>query len=267
MQSRILDLPPLDLLASFDAAARHASFTLAGAELHLTQSAVSRQIQTLEAALGVALFDRHHRRIVLTVAGRQYAHTVAGVLATLREATRQLARAGGARTVTVGTTLTLASLWLVPRLASFQRLHPQIEIRVAASNEIQDLPRAGLDLAIRYCPAAQAGPDGWLMFGEATLPVASPKLVTKPLTHPADIARYTLLHFDDPQSRFPWLSWQVWLELHRVDLPPARGALRFSHYDQMIHAAIDGQGIALGRRPLVDDGLKSGRLIAPFGKR
>ncbi|MEO7403177.1 MAG: transcriptional regulator GcvA [Burkholderiales bacterium] len=267
MQTMLRDLPPLDLLTAFDAAARHASFTLAATELHLTQSAVSRQIQALEQALSVALFARHHRRIALTEAGESYARTVAGVLATLRDATRRLAARSDVRSLVVGAPLSFASLWLVPRLGRFQAAYPGVDVRVAASNQIQDLERSGIDVAIRYSPAALAGPDATRLFGEEVFPVASPALVKKSLGSATDITRYPLLHLEDPSFHLPWLSWAVWFEVHRVEPLHSISGLRFSHYDQLIHAALEGQGVALGRRPLVDRELRSGRLVAPFGKR
>jgi LysR family transcriptional regulator, glycine cleavage system transcriptional activator len=261
------DLPPLDLLTSFDAAARLASFTRAATELHLTQSAVSRQIQALEESLGVALFTRHHRRIVLTEAGESYSRTVTSALASLRLATRAIAANTRARTLTVTTSLSFASLWLVPRLGRFQARYPAVDVRVAASNRIEDLDRGGIDVAIRYCPASLAGPDAWRLFGERVSPVASPKLIKRALTDANAVRRFPLLHLEDTTVQWPWLQWPVWLEVHGASGPMSSAGVRFSHYDQMIQAAIEGQGVALGRRPLVDAALAAGRLIAPFGKR
>ncbi len=261
------DLPPLDALRGFDAAARHLSFTRAAAELHLTQSAMSRQIKSLEEALGVALFERRHRALLLTAAGQSYHRTVAEVLRTLREATAKLQPEPADRALAVSTTISFASLWLVPRLGEFQRLHPEIDVRVSAKNEIVDLARDRIDLAIRYCPRDRAGAGAVKLFGERILPVASPRLVPKPLATPQDIARHRLLHYEDPQYAFPWLSWQTWFETFGVTPPAGVRGLRFSNYEQIVQAAIEGEGIALGRFPLVERDIRAGRLIAPLARR
>ena len=148
----------LDLLVGFEAAARHLSFTKAGEELFLTQSAVSRQIKELEDQLGVELFQRRHRALALTEAGKQFYAAAAQVLTTMRAATEPAARAGGQeRRSSVTTTTSFAALWLIPRLAGFTRSHPGVDVRITADTRVQDLERDGLDLAIRHGPASLAG--------------------------------------------------------------------------------------------------------------
>lgn len=263
MQRR--DLPSLDLLKGFEAAARNLSFTRAAGELYVTQSAISRQVKTLEDQLGIALFRRRHRELRLTEAGQTLYKTSGEVLRLLREATGRLAGGG---TLTVTTTVSFAGLWLVPRLNDFTRRHPEVNVRIAAANSIQDLGREGIDLAIRYCTPKLAGAGALRLFGERVFPVCAKGLLAgRALRSPQDLSRHVLLHLDDPERRYPWLSWDAWLELMRAEGVKPAGALRFSHYDQMIRAALDGQGIALGRTPLVDRWLKSGRLVPPFGRR
>jgi LysR family glycine cleavage system transcriptional activator len=259
-------MPPLDLLVGFEAAARHLSFTKAGEELFLTQSAVSRQIKELEDELGVALFHRRHRALSLTEAGQQFHAVAAQVITTMRNATERLrAQAGRKRPLSVTTTNSFASLWLIPRLAGFTRTHPGVDVRITADTRVQDLERDGLDVAIRHGPPSLAGPNAIKLMGEKVFPVASPKLLKKqPLRKPADLARHVLLQYDDPDMRHPWLHWKTWLEVERLsDLRPA-GTLVFSGYEQIIPAAVEGHGVALGRSPLVGDLVKSGRLVAPF---
>jgi LysR family transcriptional regulator, glycine cleavage system transcriptional activator len=259
-------LPPLDLLVGFEAAARHLSFTKAGEELYLTQSAVSRQIKDLEDELGVPLFQRRHRALALTEAGQQFYAAAAQVLTTMRSATERLqAHAGQRRPLSVTTTHSFAALWLIPRLAGFTRTHPGIDVRITADTRVQDLDRDSLDLAIRHGPASLAGPNAIRLFGEKVFPVCSPKLLKKtPLGKPADLRHHVLLHYDDPDGRHPWLHWKTWLEVERIaDLKPA-GTLTFSGYEQIIPAAVAGHGVALGRSPLVKDLLTSGELVAPF---
>jgi len=260
------DLPSLDLLKGFEAAARNLSFTKAAAELFVTQSAISRQVKALEEQLGVQLFRRRHRELLLTDAGQALYKAAGEALRMLREAAARLSGRTG-KMLTVTTTISLASLWLVPRLARFRAQHSEIDVRIAATNDIVDLERDGIDVAIRYCTPETAG-GAAILFGEKAFPVCARGLIPRGgLASPDDLARHVLLHYDDPQHRSPWLSWDVWFELVKAHGVKPAGTLRFSHYDQMIQAALDGQGIALGRSPLVDHWVKEGRLVLPFGRR
>ena len=260
-------LPALDLLVGFEAAARHLSFTKAGEELFLTQSAVSRQIKELEEQLGVGLFQRRHRALALTDAGKSFYASAAQVLTTMRAATDRLRAQAGKKGLSVTTTHSFAALWLIPRLAGFTRSHPGIDVRIMADTRVQDLDRDGLDLAIRHGPASLAGSNAVRLMGERVFPVCSPKLMkdkSRPLREPQDLRYHCLLQYDDPEGRHPWLHWKTWLEVERIaDLRPA-GTLSFSGYEQIIPAAVAGNGVGLGRSPLVKDLLASGELVAPF---
>ena len=258
-------IPSLDLLQGFEAAARHLSFTKAGEELFLTQSAVSRQIKELEDQLGVPLFHRRHRALALTDAGQQFYAAAAQVLTTMRSATSRLKAQSGRRPLSVTTTHSFAALWLIPRLAGFTRTHPGVDVRITADTRVQDLDRDGLDLAIRHGPPSLAGPHAVRLFGERVLPVCSPKLLKKnPLREPADLKNHCLLVYDDPEARHPWLHWKSWLEVAGIpDLRPV-ATLSFSGFEQIIPAAVAGHGVALGRSPLVKDLLATKELVAPF---
>jgi LysR family glycine cleavage system transcriptional activator len=259
-------MPALDLLVGFEAAARHLSFTRAGEELYLTQSAVSRQIKELEDQLGMPLFERRHRALALTEAGQQFHAVAAQVITTMRTATERLrAQAGKRRPLSVTTTASFAALWLIPRLAGFTRDHPRVDVRITAETKVQDLERDGLDVALRHGPASLAGPNAIRLFGERVFPVCSPKLLRKlPLKKPDDLKNHVLLQYHDPDVRHPWLHWNTWLEVAGVaDLRPA-GRLSFSGYEQIIPAAVAGHGVALGRSPLVRDLIASRELVAPF---
>jgi DNA-binding transcriptional LysR family regulator len=263
-------LPSLDLLRGFDAAARHLSFTKAAQELHVTQSAVSRQIKTIEDQLGVSLFRRLNRALLLTEEGHALSRAVAGALAGIEQAVSRLSAVAENRPITVTTTVSFASLWLVPRLARFRAAFPGTDVRLAAGNELMDLERDRIDLAIRFCEPKTAPPGAVPLTGEDVFPVASPRLARdrkRPLNSPADLRHHVLLHLDDPQGEWPWLTWREWLTALKVpDLKPA-GALHFSHYDQLVQAAINGEGVALGRAPLLERILKRGELVAPFRDR
>ncbi len=260
-------MPSLGFLEGFEAAARHASFTRAAEEMHLTQSALSRQIQTLEDELGTRLFVRRHRSIELTAAGRVLYETAVVTLDALARAAERIRQDAKARPLVVSTTIAFASLWLLPRLPQFRARHPGTDVFLSANNRIIDLEREGIDLAIRYCPEAAAPPDAPRLFGERLQVVCAPALLrdrTRPLKKPADLARHALLHFSDEQGRYPWLDWSVWLAANGVpDLVPA-ASMRFNQYDLMIQAAVEGQGIALGRSPLVERYLADRHLASPF---
>jgi DNA-binding transcriptional LysR family regulator len=268
MRSR-RDLPALDLLKAFAAAARHLSFTKAGAELFLSQSAVSRQIQMLETQLGVRLFERQVRSLLLTEAGQIYYREIVPILEKLREATARVAEPQSTGTVTVTCSISFASLWLVPRLSDFQRRYPDTVVHIAANNLIRDLKKERLDAAIRYSTRAMAGDNAVKLFGERVVPVCSPELLARhPLSTPDELKQSVLLHYQDPDGLAPWLSWSTWFEVMQLEPAGGKGSLHFNHYDQVIRAAIDGQGIALGRLPLVEELIRAGKLATPLtGKR
>ncbi len=267
MVNRSPSLPSLDFFKGFEAAARHLSFTKAAEELFVTQSAVSRQIQALEQRLGVALFLRRNRGLALTEAGEQIRRAVDSALRTLHQAVEQVSPGATPKMVTVTSSMAFSSLWLIPRLSGFRRLHPDVDVRISANNQVLDIDRERIDLAIRYCPSRAAPAGSVRLFGEEILPVCSPVLLrdrSRPLKSPQDLRHHVLLHFDEPHRPTPWLTWNVWLETAGVsDLEPA-DSLRFNHYDQTIGAALGGQGVALGRRPLVKKLLADGALVAPF---
>jgi DNA-binding transcriptional LysR family regulator len=259
------DLPAsLDLLRGFEAAARLLSFTSAAAELFITQSAVSRQVQQLEEQLGVKLFERRTRALVLTEAGDRYYRDVSKALTQLREATAAV-RVQTAPIVRVTTTLTFASLWLVPRLAAFQKAHENIAVHVVADNIVRDLERSSLDIALRYCPEDAAGPGAERMFGEEVSPVAAPALLKgQHIRTVDDLLRLPLIELEDPNGTTLWLSWKVWCEAMGLERPRTPRGLTFSHYDQVMQAVTAGQGVALGRFPLLDPFVAERRLVLPL---
>lgn len=261
-------LPTLDFFRGFDAAARHGSFTRAAEELHLTQSALSREIKKLEQEIGTALFERGRRGLELTQAGETLHVTVRNVLREVAQVVAGIRARAGAHRLTVSTTVPFASLWLVPKLARFRSRHPDIEVFVSADNRLIDLERSEVDIVVRFTQAARVPQDAIRLFGERIVPVASPRLVRRTrLRRPEDLSRHVLLHLEDPLARVPWLDWEMWLGAAGVQGVEPSGNLRFSQYDQLLQAAIAGQGIALGRRPLIDHFLESGELVTLFAKR
>ena len=268
MRNRQYDLPPLDQLEAFEAAARHLSFTRAAAELALTQSAVSRQVAALEAFYGVPLFQRLHRALRLSDEGQLLQHTVVEVLQQLHQASAALRAEKRLKTVVVTTTAGFAGLWLIPRLSHFTASRPEVDVRISASYTVANLNRDGIDVAVRYGTLESAGAEGVRLFGEVALPVCSPRLrrdPARPLKQPEDLRHHCLLHLDNgPGSQL--LEWPPWLRaLNLEGLKPA-SVLHFSMYDQMIQAAVNGQGVALGRLPLLNDLLAQRKLVTPFKK-
>ena len=263
-------LPPLDLLASLEAAARHLSFTRAAAERFVTQSAMSRQMRALEDELGVALFTRKHRALVLTADGQRLLAACTTALGGLRVAMRDIRPSGDGHrreVLSLTTTPGFASLWLIPRLTAFTRAHAGIDVRLDATLENRNLAANGFDLAVRYAKVGSM-PGAVKLFDEAMQPVCSPRLVRElslALRTPADLARHTLLHLamDSDVDGMP-SEWEPWLTAWGLsDLRPA-SRLSFTSYAEAIAAAVAGQGVALGRRPLVDGLLTSGQLVIPF---
>ncbi len=262
------ELPRLDLLSSFEAAARHLSFTLAAQELALTQSAVSRQIQAIEAGLGVPLFERQHRALALTEAGRVLHRTVIDCLERLRDTTARLRATTQMRQVAITTTPGFASLWLIPRLAHFTANHPLVDVRVSATHDMLDLERSQIDVAVRFCPVSEG--VGQPLFEESVFPVCAPQLVndrSKPLQRPADLVLHTLLAIESPGNSSLNADWSPWFEIMGLPELKTKNTLRFTHYGDAIAAALAGQGVAIGRLPLIAELLRDGRLVAPFRGR
>lgn len=260
-------LPSLDLIRGFEAAARLLSFTKAGDELFLTQSAVSRQVQALEEHLGVPLFERRHREIRLTDAGRQLHRTATEVLRQLTDAAERIRGQAGTRAMTVTCSIGFASLWLVPRLLAFREVHPDIDIRIDANNRLVDLDRERVEVAVRYCPWREAPAGADELFKDEVYAVCAPALLghaDKPLTTPADLRHQVLLHYAGADTHWVPGSWPDKLATLGLENLDGAGALHFNQYDQLIQAALEGQGVALGVGPLVRRHLQQGRLVALF---
>jgi LysR family transcriptional regulator, glycine cleavage system transcriptional activator len=256
----------LDLLRGFRVAARHLSFTRAAQELHVTQSAISREIKTLEEQIGKPLFRRVHRALQLTRAGEELFRATDEALALIDAAAGRVAESG--KTLAVTTTTALASLWLAPRLPRFNRLHPGIDVRIVATNERPDLEREQLDVAIRFVGRGADIPEGERLTDCEIFPVCSPELARdkmNPLGSPADLAKHVRLDFETIRDGRPWSEWDVWYGALKIPPVTPASTLRFSHYDQVIPAAIEGSGVAMGARPHLTHHLRDGTLCAPFG--
>jgi len=252
-------LRQLDFLRGFVAVGRRLSVTGAADELALTQSAVSRQVQALEEALGVKLLHRGHRSVALTSEGERLFSVADAALRQLQEVMGALAGASARLPVTVTASVGVTGLWLLPRLAALQAAHPEVDLRVAASDRVLDLRAEGIDIALRYA-ARRPEPGAQRLFDERLVAVAHPSLRVRGKPLGEVIERHVLLEFDGP--RRPWLQWSAQLRQLGLERLAPRGVLRFNRYDQIVHAALAGQGLALGRRPLVEPMLADGRLCA-----
>ena len=260
------ELPPLELLRSFEAAARHLSFTRAAGELSLTQSAISRQIQQMEAHLGAPLFERGHRSLALTESGVVMQRAVVDCLERLRDATTRVRAHSGMRRVAITCTPGFASLWLIPRLSRFTDAHPAVDVRISATMEVLDLQRHQVDVAVRFVRTREG--EGAPLFEESVLPVCAPSLVAdkrNPLKKPADLANHTVLAVDMPEGKALTVDWEPWIRVMGLGELRMKNSVRFTQYADAISAAVAGQGVAIGRFPLLAELVRDKRLVAPFG--
>ena len=253
--------PPLNSLRAFESAARHLSFTRAANELFVTQAAVSHQVKALEEYLGLKLFIRRNRALLLTEEGQNYYPMIRELFEKLANATEQIMTRGESGALTVSTVPTFAISWLVPRLNEFNSLYPDIDVRLKAEDEAVDFIRDDIDIAIYYGKGYYEGLSSVRMLDEYLTPVCAPRLLggNRPLSAPNDLQYHTLLH--DARTE----PWRNWLKAAQVtaDIDLTHGPV-FSHSSMVIQAAIYGQGIALGHSVLSQADIQAGRLIRPF---
>lgn len=253
-------LPPLNALKAFEAAARNLSFTKAAEELFVTQAAVSHQIKTLEEHLGLKLFLRKNRSLLLTEEGQGYYLDIKEIFNQLVDATDRLLARGAKGSLTVCLTPSFAIQWLVPRLSKFHELHPEIDVRIKAQDDEENSLTDDVDVAIYYGRGNWNGVEAYQLHKEYLVPLCSPFLLTgpKPLHAPSDLSQHTLLH--DTSRR----AWKAWMKTAGVrDVPVNQGPI-FSHSSMVLQAAIHGQGVALGNSVLAKPDLDAGRLVIPF---
>jgi LysR family glycine cleavage system transcriptional activator len=260
-------LPPLNAVRAFEAAARHLSFTRAADELFVTQGAVSHQVKLLEEWFGFLLFDRHKRELQLTRKGEEYLPAVRVMLNDLHVATRALLDEDDEHLLCVSVAESFAVNWLIDRLGRFAELHPDLDIRLASQNQIDDLGNVigeegpnWVDLRIRYGRGKWPGLQVTKLFDEEVFPVCSPDLIPpdQPVRSLEDLTNYTLIH-DDMQ-----MSWESWLRSAGYTQVISTKGPRFSHSHMALQAALNGSGIVLGRSVLALDHLQSGDLVRPL---
>ena len=253
-------LPPLNALKTFEAAARHESFTRAAEELCVTQGAVSHQVKALEAELAIKLFNRERQRLIITEAGKDYLTVVRDALDRIAVGTERLLQRQNAGVLTISTSPDFAAKWLVHRLGHFAEAHSGIDLRVSATLHHVDFAREEVDLAVRHGEGNWPGLDTVKLSAEQLFAVCSPKLLSgrRRLSSPADILKYPLIHMD---SR---TDWSRWLQAAGVDDANIIHGPVLNRASMVIDAAINGQGIALARTTLAAWDLINGRLVRPF---
>jgi LysR family glycine cleavage system transcriptional activator len=257
-----LKLPPLNSLRAFEAAGRLGSFNLAAAELNVTSGAVSRHIQQLEEWLGTTLFVRKHRGVELTEEGAVYRHEASEALSRLALATSRIRNSREHNVIRVNSATSFTLRWLIPKLARFQRLHPDIEVRVQASNEPLDQIGTPYDVAIRFDRQARAGSRACIALRGGQMPFCRPDILAeRPINSVADLKDHTLLHVALYAG-----GWTEWLTLAGApDLQPAR-SVTFEDAYMAIQGAIDGLGIIIAPVAFVAEDVAEGRLVAPFSE-
>jgi LysR family glycine cleavage system transcriptional activator len=258
-------LPPLNALRAFEAAARHLNFSRAADELSVTPGAVSQQILNLEDYVGVALFKRTSKGLLLTDPAQIALPALREAFDRLAEAASMLTAAVDGRRLTVSMAPSFAAKWLVPRLGKFEAAHPLVDVWVSAGMELVDFASGEVDLAIRYGTGRYPGLEVTRLMQETVIPVASPELLAQhPLETPADLANHVLLHDGSPDADESCPDWTMWLAARGVKgVDGARGP-RFNQSSLVIEAASGGRGVALAKRAIAQADLDAGRLVAPL---
>jgi len=254
-------LPPLTALTAFEAAARLASFTRAADELGVTQAAVSRQIHLLEETFGYPLFRRLHRRIELTEHGRLLSSTTTTAFNLIADTIADLSRDEAGEELAISATMAFSQFWLLPRISSFSKTHPTIKLRIVTQDNAIDVDSGEVDLAIRFGSGAGSNGHAEVLFNDEIFPICSADYAREigTIEDPGELTRYPLISNDtiDPT----WTGWSEWLAAFGVALPARSLGMRCSFYTETIHAALNGHGIALGWRRLVEDLLAQHRLV------
>jgi LysR family glycine cleavage system transcriptional activator len=260
-------LPPLNSLRAFEASARHLSFSRAADELGVTASAISHQIKQLEEILGTALFVRMTRKIILTDAGRRALEPLTEAFDRMADAVELIAAQGKSGVLTVSAAPSFAGLWLVPRVEAFQAAHPEIDLRISANMQLVDFRRDEVDVAVRYGRGEYPDMNVDPLFPERLAPMCAPSLLEgpHPLMAPEDLRHHALIHDDSTAGMGLVADWRMWLRMAGCPQVESDRGARFSYADHALQAAMQGDGVVLGRLSLAGSHLEAGRLVRPFG--
>lgn len=255
-------LPPLSALRAFEAAARHGSFKRAASELAVTPTAISHRIRALEEHTGLRLFVRQVRQVSLTEAGAQLYPVLRQGFDAFEAVLARLTRASRRQKVTISATNAFTAKWLVPRVATFHALHPDIDLQLHASDEAVDLADQAFDIAVRYGRGPYPGLATDVMFADEYAPVVNPMLGVRSV---AALQSVPLIHFEWKKPALDNPTWQKWFAQAGLPWSPTQGQLRYSDEGHAIQAAVAGQGIALLSLALVAEEIAAGHLMQPFG--
>lgn len=255
--------PPLNALRAFETTARHLSVSHAAKELHVTPGAISHHIHSLEEFLGVQLFKREHRKLVLTTRGEQYSQVVSNSFDAIHSATKMLKHPRTKGSLRVNSHTTFSLRWLIPRLSDFYARHENIELILSASNEPVDFNRDYVDVAIRLCDGELAGMRTHKLVSNLLTPVCSPSLLPqqKSFATVAELTRHRLLQSTWPERRG---DWQAWLTAEGILQTDDLSYLYYESSALCYQAAVEGHGITIAQLALVEDDIANGRLIRPF---
>ena len=267
-------LPSLNSLRAFEATARHLSFTKAASELNVTAGAISQQVKQLEEYLGIKLFLRKNRMIELTQEARLGLPKISDGLDRFVEGVSAIRDCDNYKPLTITLPPTFAARWLMPRLTSFQKLHPDIDVRIDATYKLVDIINEDIDAGIRFGTGDYAGLEADFLLKQEVIPVCSPALLEassakgKSLKKPIDLSNHTLLHCDfflnsTSQTQPDWDLWFSMVGVEADSIDTSHG-VHFAQHDLLVQAAIEGQGIALVASISAQKALKDGLLVQPF---
>ncbi len=257
-----LTLPPFAALRAFHAAATHARYRDAAESLGLTESAISHQVRRLEEFLRTALIDRSGRRPTLTEAGRRYLAQIEPAIQQIHAATEALLPASGRAIVRLTLPPSLAATWLIPRLGAFERAHAEIDLQLVTTTRVVDLRRDQVELGVRHGKGDWPDVAATFLLPETAMPVCAPGYLDLDGKPPSaanlrGVRFITTVNFPD--------DWEEWTRAHGLEPPPPGDLIVFDAIEQAFQVAESGHGLAMGRRPVVDEWLARGRLVAPFG--
>lgn len=257
-----LTLPPFAALRAFHAAANHDRFKDAAASLGLTESAISHQLRRLEDFLRASLIDRSGPRPVLTEAGKRYLAQIEPALLQIHAATDALLPASGRRTVRLTLPSSFAAMWLVPKLGVFERTHPDIDLQLMMTTRVVDLKREQVDLAIRHGKGPWHDVEASFLLEETAMPVCAPSYISEGSDVPSSALPGKVRFLVNRQIPDEWAEWA---KARGIEPPASEQLMVLDGMEQALQIAETGHGLAMGRRPVIDRWLESGRLITPFG--
>ncbi len=259
-------LPPLDYMLAFEISGKTGSFAAAARELSVSESAVSRKVKLLEDHYKCKLFVRGHQSIQITQEGAELLNAVEKALETLRAASIEILEKNQSKTVTLAATHSVASLWLMPRLNQFQRYNPSINIGILSSDDDAECLAENNDLVILRGKGDWPGYEAQLLFGETVFPVCSPAFLD---ANPDAVFAENMNNLDlieVANSHTEWMNWSTWFKLKQLEHEGLNRTTQVNTYPLAMQAAVDGLGIALGWKHLVDDLIEQGKLVCPLGE-